>query len=210
VKYQPCVIETPSYDATAVCGPENDVVVADEGKRYTVTVSDWEDGVKTISFKADKHFVFANGEKKFSVTYTDENLACPVLVAPTFDDMSCDLNDTVSYTIPEGGDDFYYTVQVGDGMEVEVDAGTYNLTRINQTITIRAYNFDSEEPVGKWAHTFTIPVCNVGMGSQKPVTQAVQELPQTGPEDNAHYTLIGFGLAIMTYAAVYFAQRRTA
>lgn len=211
VTYQPCIIDTPSYTATEVCGPENDLVTPDEGKHYSVKMSSWEDGVMTISYKADRGFEFANGQKNFSVTYTDENNACPVLVAPTFDDMSCDVNDTTSYTIPEGGDNFMYTVQVGDGMEVEVNAGTYNLARVNQTITIRAYNFDSEEPVGVWTHTFTIPVCTVGMGSQKPAaTTTAQELPQTGPEDNTQYTLIGFALAAMTYFAVYFAQRKHA
>lgn len=209
VKYEPCVIDTPSYTSEEVCGPENDIVTPNEGDNYTTTVSEWKDGVKTITFKADKHFVFANEQKEFSVTYTDEATVCPVPPAPVFDDMSCAVNDTTSYTIPESKY-FYYTVQVGDGTEVTVDPGVYNLDRTNKTITIRAYGMDSEKLVQTWEHGFTIPVCSVGMGSQKPVAQVVQELPQTGSDDNTQYSLIGFGLAALTYAAVYFAQRKYA
>lgn len=178
-----------------------------DGELIAYAVGDW-------AFKNDdgSDVAFINyGLASQHTTYK----ACPAPVAPMFDDMTCELNDTVCYTIPEDEHNTY-TIQHGSGGESAVDAGKHSLLRINQTITIRAYDIN-DELSGEWTHAFTIPDCKIGMGGIKPIPApvkpavAVQELPQTGPsDDNSYMTLLGLAASAATYGAVLLLQRRNA
>lgn len=151
--------------------------------------------------------------------------------APSFDDMSCDVNDTVSYTIP-ASEKFYYTVQFGDGNENSVSSGTHALSRINQSVTIRAYSDKNlKKLVTTWpAHSYTIPVCNPGTGNEKPpvtpptpqpvtpsstpvvapavTTPQATALPQTGPGEDMTTAMSMLVFPVIAYGLTYLARQR--
>lgn len=195
--------------------------ISADGKTVTFHI-DHMPAMSSISFNVT--FIPDDSGNAFVIdsSMVGEKTECPVepAVAPMFDDMSCELNDKLSYTIPEHDDMTVYTVQVGDGEEEIAEPGTHPLLRLNQTVTIRAYTENALGDIlqsGEWVHVFTIPVCPIGVGSVKPQVvpaiakaPAVQELPTTGPSDNSHLTVLGMVLSLATYAAVLRLQRRSA
>lgn len=136
----------------------------------------------------------------------------PEPVAPTFTDATCQL--MAAYAIPESAL-YGYTVQVGDGIEVPVDPGTYYLAGTS-TITIRAYTYSDESFIerGSWDHTYrALADCTPGRGAVEPTpprpTPLPIELPHTGPSDTIepHGIYLSLLAALATYGAVYFSQR---
>jgi hypothetical protein len=89
----PTEIPIPGTSTKEVCGPENDQVTAGTGEHFSSTVSDWvknSDGTstKTVTYKADEGYVFANGETQYSDSYTDQNTECPPPPVKTLDDVT--------------------------------------------------------------------------------------------------------------------------
>lgn len=215
-----CEIDAPTAPTISdPCGPDNAIwnIPAD-----TATVKWYLNEEGALVAEAQGNNLLPGGHKTYVYGLpTDSNAPCPVPLAPVFDDMSCELNDTVGFTIPDD-ENYYYTVQYGNGEESDpLDVNkTYALLRINQSITIRAYAFDKTNTFTKeWPHAYTIPTCGTpGMGGEKPVTPilpapvkpavAVQELPQTGAADMPNLLWTGLGVAVAVYGATYFAQRK--
>ena len=179
-----------------------------DGKTITLTVENMP-AMSAVALEVKYILDGSNNAMVVDSVMTGDVVGCSIktTVQPMFDDMSCEVNDTTGYTIPEE-DGFYFTVQVGNGLEIRRDAGTYTLDRINQLVTVRAYDMNGDF-AGEWTHTYTIPTCTVGMGGIKPAAPAVQELPRTG-SDTSYLTILGVAASLATYGAVLILQRRHA
>lgn len=212
VEYQRCEIPTPKFDFAVKCGPQNDIVSATDGDNYSVKISDWVAGVKTITFTADKDYVFANGETTFSKTYTDNNTPCVAQYSTGYDyiDKCGTIND--SLLLPEDSNQVAYSYKAVNGyFVVTVDAKTGFVLNSDGAITL-SYQIKIGDPES--------PVCPVGVGNAGQITPAVVttvsapaqaiELPHTGPSDNnSAMTILGLVASLVTYGAVLALQRRS-
>jgi hypothetical protein len=95
---------TPAAATVApICGADNDTVTIPTTEGVTYSDTGWSGGERTITAAADDGYVLAEG--KWSWTFTDDAVACPIevtAVAPTVVPICAADNDTVTIPATEG------------------------------------------------------------------------------------------------------------